>query len=38
MAKINLSRMDFASLITLRKQVENTLLNVVPRLKSSWQR
>ena len=25
MAKINLSRMDFASLITLRKQVENTL-------------
>ena len=24
-AKINLSRMDFASLITLRKQVENTL-------------
>ena len=25
MAKINLSRMDFASLITLRKQVENAL-------------
>ena len=24
-AKINLSRMDFASLITLRKQVENAL-------------
>ena len=36
MANVNLSRMTVEALMDLRKRIDEMLLGVVPRLKSSW--